>query len=128
MEERGIASCMRSTDFQEWALTDVHKTGSTNNAAETQIDSKPASGELTVWAMGNEGDLLSDFVKGFEKDNPDAKVKVTAIPWASAHDKIQTAIAAGTVPDVIQMGTTWMADFSAAFDAVPRKLRFIRFY
>ena len=44
---------------------------------------------------------------------------MTAIPWASAHDKIQTAIAAGTVPDVIQMGTTWMADFADAFAPVP---------
>ncbi|MDK8649813.1 extracellular solute-binding protein [Alloscardovia omnicolens] len=103
----GMGACGRSQN------------SNTNSAAETQIDSKPASGELTVWAMGNEGDLLGDFIKGFEKDNPDAKVKVTAIPWASAHDKIQTAIAAGTVPDVIQMGTTWMADFSTAFDAVP---------
>ena len=72
----------------------------------TSIDSEPATGDLTVWAMGNEGDLLGDFV-------------VTAIPWASAHDKIQTAIAAGTVPDVIQMGTTWMADFADAFAPVP---------
>ncbi|MBW3090045.1 extracellular solute-binding protein [Bifidobacterium miconisargentati] len=85
----------------------------------TTIDSGKATGEVTVWAMGNEGDLLGDFVKGFEKENPDVKVKVTAIPWASAHDKIQTAIAAGKVPDVMQMGTTWMADFSNAFSEVP---------
>ena len=69
--------------------------------------------------MGNEGDLLGDFVDGFKEENPDVNITVTAIPWASAHDKIQTAIAAGTVPDVIQMGTTWMADFADAFAPVP---------
>ena len=41
------------------------------------IDSSKATGSLTIWAMGNEGDLLGDFVKGFEKENPDVKVKVT---------------------------------------------------
>ena len=69
--------------------------------------------------MGNEGDLLGDFVEGFKEENPDVNITVTAIPWASAHDKIQTAIAAGTVPDVIQMGTTWMADFADTFAPVP---------
>ena len=35
------------------------------------IDSSKATGSLTIWAMGNEGDLLGDFVKGFEKENPE---------------------------------------------------------
>lgn len=90
-----------------------------SNDAVTSINSGPATGDLTVWAMGNEGDLLGDFVDGFKEENPDVNITVTAIPWASAHDKIQTAIAAGTVPDVIQMGTTWMADFADAFAPVP---------
>lgn len=98
--------------------------GRTNNSGSskdevTSIDSGKAKGELTIWAMGNEGDVLPKVVKGFEKENPDVKVHVTAIPWSSAHDKLQTAIAAGNVPDISQMGTTWMADFSNAFAKVP---------
>lgn len=73
------------------------RTSATSDSADdvTTIDSGKATGDLTIWAMGNEGDLLGDFVKDFEKENPDVTVKVTAIPWSSAHDKIQTAIAAG---------------------------------
>lgn len=104
-----MSACGRSDDASD----------DTQSNIVTEIDSEPASGELTVWAMGNEGDLLGDFVEAFEEENPDVEVTVTAIPWASAHDKIQTAIAAGTVPDVIQMGTTWMADFSDAYAPVP---------
>ncbi|MDC7285747.1 extracellular solute-binding protein [Bifidobacterium thermophilum] len=105
----GLGACGRSED----------KAAGASEGAVTSIDSKPATGDLTVWAMGNEGDLLGDFVEGFKEENPDVNITVTAIPWASAHDKIQTAIAAGTVPDVIQMGTTWMADFADAFAPVP---------
>ena len=100
----GMAACGRSANNAD----------SDSDAVKT-IDSSKATGDLTIWAMGNEGDLLGDFVKGFEKENPDVKVKVTAIPWSSAHDKLQTAIAAGNGPDVAQMGTTWMADFSNSF-------------
>lgn len=105
----GLGACGRSED----------KPAGASEGAVTSIDSEPATGDLTVWAMGNEGDLLGDFVDGFKEENPDVNITVTAIPWASAHDKIQTAIAAGTVPDVIQMGTIWMADFADAFAPVP---------
>lgn len=107
----GMSACGRSANNAD----------SDSDAVKT-IDSSKATGDLTIWAMGNEGDLLGDFVKGFEKENPDVKVKVTAIPWSSAHDKLQTAIAAGNGPDVAQMGTTWMADFSNSFSTVPDNL------
>lgn len=78
-----------------------------------------ASGELTVWAMGAEGEALPDFVQEFTDANPDVDIEVVPIPWDAARDKFQTAIAAGTTPDVAMMGTTWMAEFGDAFAAVP---------
>jgi multiple sugar transport system substrate-binding protein len=71
-----------------------------------------AKGEITVWAMGTEGEKLSVLAEDFMKENPDATVKVTAVPWDSAHDKIATAIAGGQTPDVSMIGTTWMGEFA----------------
>ncbi|WZH38638.1 MAG: sugar ABC transporter substrate-binding protein [Microbacterium enclense] len=79
----------------------------------------PATGTIELWAQGTEADLLGTVVKGFEDENPDVTVNITAIPWASAHQKYQTAIAGGSTPDLAQMGTTWMADFANAFAEVP---------
>ncbi len=83
-----------------------------------------ASGTIEVWAMGTEGDALQDFAKGFNEDNPDAKVEVTAIPWEAAHDKIANAIASGKTPDVTLVGTTWMGEFaeSKGIDPTPADL------
>lgn len=80
-----------------------------------------ASGQLTVWAMGTEGEALSQLTKKFEADNPDVKVTVTPVPWDSAHDKFTSAIAAGTTPDLAQVGTTWMGEFVGlkALDPTP---------
>ena len=64
--------------------------------------------------MGTEGEMLGDFVADFEEANPDADVKVTAVPWEAAHDKISNAIAAGETPDVSLIGTTWMGEFAEA--------------
>jgi multiple sugar transport system substrate-binding protein len=81
----------------------------------------PLSGTLTVWAMGNEGDLLGKVAAAFTKDNPGVKVNVTPVSWADAGAKLQTAIAGNTTPDVSQMGTDMMGQFGAtgAFEPVP---------
>ncbi|MFJ2739839.1 extracellular solute-binding protein [Streptomyces sp. NPDC087440] len=80
-----------------------------------------AKGEITVWAMGGEGDNLPKLAAEFEKANPGTKIKVTAIPWSAAHDKLAGAIAANKTPDISLVGTTWMAEFAktGALDPVP---------
>ncbi len=93
--------------------------GGTSETASA-VDTASAKGEITVWAMGAEGDKLPGIVKSFEAANPGTKVKVTAIPWSAAHDKFSNAITAGTTPDAAMVGTTWMGEF-AGLDALDPK-------
>jgi multiple sugar transport system substrate-binding protein len=95
--------------------------GSTSSETGKDVSAGKATGTLTVWAMGAEGDKLPDLVKEFEAANPGVKVNVTAIPWDSAHDKFTTAITAGNTPDAAMVGTTWMGEFAGldALDPTP---------
>ncbi|MBP2326358.1 multiple sugar transport system substrate-binding protein [Kibdelosporangium banguiense] len=77
-----------------------------------EISQGKATGEITVWAMGGEGENLGKLAAGFERENPEAKVKVTPVPWDGAHNKIANAIAAGQTPDISLIGTTWMGEFA----------------
>jgi multiple sugar transport system substrate-binding protein len=79
------------------------------------------SGNLTVWAMGNEGTLLGTLADEFMLQNPGVTVSVTPVDWGQAVAKLQTAIAGNTTPDVSQMGTDMMGQFGAtgAFEPVP---------
>jgi multiple sugar transport system substrate-binding protein len=88
------------------------------------ISSGKASGTITVWAMGAEGENLPTLTKEFESANPGVKVNITAIPWDAAHDKFTTAITAGKTPDVAMVGTTWMGEFAAtnALDPTPSSI------
>ncbi|HZB66663.1 MAG TPA: sugar ABC transporter substrate-binding protein [Ornithinibacter sp.] len=83
-----------------------------------------ATGTITVWAMGAEGEKLPELAKEFESANPGAKVQVTAIPWDAAHDKFTTAITANKTPDVAMVGTTWMGEFAelGALDPTPGQI------
>ncbi|WP_327177771.1 sugar ABC transporter substrate-binding protein [Streptomyces sp. NBC_01335] len=67
---------------------------------------------LTVWAMGAEGEKLADVAKVYEKAHPNVTVKVTPVGWDVAHQKLVSAAAAGTMPDVAQMGGSYMGEFS----------------
>jgi multiple sugar transport system substrate-binding protein len=88
------------------------------------VSTGKASGTITVWAMGAEGDNLSKLTKDFETANPGVKIQVTAIPWDAAHDKFTAAIAAGNTPDVAMVGTTWMGEFASsnAIDPTPASI------
>lgn len=78
-----------------------------------EIDTEEASGDITVWAMGAEGESLSVLADAFMDEFPDISVDVTPVPWDAAHDRIVNAIAGGEVPDVTMVGTTWMGEFAA---------------
>jgi len=47
----------------------------------------------------------------FERRNPDISVRVQRIPWNAAHEKLLTAYAGNSLPDVAQIGNTWVPEF-----------------
>ena len=69
--------------------------GSTASETGKDVSAGKATGTITVWAMGAEGENLPKLAKEFEAANPGAKVNVTAIPWDAAYQKFTTAITAG---------------------------------
>ena len=73
--------------------------------------------ELRVWGMGREGEVLRDLVAVFEEAHPGVRVRVQQIPWSAAHEKLLTAFVGGALPDVFQVGNTWIPEL-VALDAV----------
>ncbi|CAL1691994.1 hypothetical protein MMB232_02150 [Brevundimonas subvibrioides] len=68
---------------------------------------------LTFWAMGAEGTSVQTMMPAFEAANPGIKVEVQPLPWTSAHQKLLTAYAGNSMPDLSQIGNTWVAELSA---------------
>src|SRR5438094_506230 len=68
---------------------------------------------LRFWAMGREGEVVQELVRDFERENPGIRVVAQQIPWSAAHEKLLTAFVGGSLPDVIQLGNTWIPEFAA---------------
>ena len=80
------------------------------SAATKRPDSK---GPLTVWVMGDSGTNFEKLVAPFTKSTGIA-VKVVAIPWDSVNQKLTTAVASGSGPDVVQIGLSSLRTFADA--------------
>ena len=68
---------------------------------------------LRFWAMGREAEVVGALIPEFERANPGIRVEVQNIPWTAAHEKLLTAFAADGLPDVCQLGNTWVPEFAA---------------
>jgi multiple sugar transport system substrate-binding protein len=67
---------------------------------------------VKFWALGNEGELVRQLIPEFERINPGIHVVVQQIPWTAAHEKLLTAVAGESTPDVCQIGNTWVPEFA----------------
>src|SRR5690606_19226454 len=76
---------------------------------------------LRFWAMGNEATNVPQILPEFERRNPGIRVEVQALPWTAAHQKLLTAYAGSSLPDLSQVGNTWVSEMAAigAISALP---------
>ena len=56
--------------------------------------------------------VLQEIVAEFEAQNPDIKVNLTDLTWANGHEKIVIAFASGSAPDIVELGSDWIAQFA----------------
>lgn len=83
----------------------------------------PQGTTLRFWAMGREAEVVGELVREFEAENPGIRVEVQNIPWTAAHEKLLTAYAADGLPDLCQLGNTWIAEFATLQTLAPLQAR-----
>lgn len=74
-------------------------------------------GPLDFWAMGREAEVVGALLPAFRARHPGIEVRIQQLPWTAAHEKLLTAYAGGALPDLCQLGNTWIPEF-AALDAI----------
>ena len=80
------------------------------NAATVKSDAK---GALTIWVMGDSGTNFKKLVAPFTKKTG-ISVNVVAIPWGNVGQKLTTAVASGSGPDIVQIGLSNLRTFADA--------------
>lgn len=70
-------------------------------------------GVIRFWAMGNEAAQAPNLMGRFEQLHPGLRVRVQALPWTAAHERLLTSYAGNALPDVAQIGNTWVSEMTA---------------
>ena len=68
---------------------------------------------VRFWVMGYEGEVVAKLLPEFERQHPEVHVDLQIVPWLSAHEKLLTAFAGESLPDVSPIGNTWIPEFAA---------------
>ena len=65
------------------------------------------------WTDPNIKPVIEQMVSEFEAANPDIDVELTDLTWSNGHEKIVIAFGSKTGPDVVELGSDWIAEFAA---------------
>ncbi len=76
--------------------------------------SRRPEGALEFWAMGAEAENLPALLASIAGA---PKVSIQPLPWTAAHEKLLTSYAGNSLPDMGQVGNSWIAEL-AAIDAI----------
>jgi multiple sugar transport system substrate-binding protein len=68
---------------------------------------------LKFWTIGREGEVVAQLLPPFERTHPGVRVEIQQIPLTAAHEKLLTAFAGDALPDLCQLGNTWIPEFAA---------------
>ncbi len=74
---------------------------------------KAAGGrEVVVFWQFFPSEQVEPVLAEFRKQNPDLDVRMEQLTWQSGLEKITAAVAAGNVPDLCELGSTWFPRFA----------------
>lgn len=71
---------------------------------------------LDFWFFTGEDDpngenTINPVIDSFIEENPNVQVNLRQLTWDNGLEQITTAFAGNSVPDVIELGDTWFANF-----------------
>jgi len=73
---------------------------------------------VTMWAMSTEGENAPLLMPAFERATG-IGVDLQSLPWTAAHEKMLTAYAGNTLPDLMMVQNAWVPEFAAVGAIVP---------
>lgn len=129
-------------DSKETKITDVEvksKEEVKSNEKANDVATNEST-KIVFWdenAGPNRTPYYEHLIDKFEEENSDIEVEYVGIPWKSAKEKYDVAIASGSTPDVAAVPEMWIANFVARealleldgyFDAWDEKDQFVSSY
>src|SRR5258708_2438173 len=66
------------------------------------------------WTEPGQRTVLDSVINDFKKENPGIDVEIIDLSWADGKTKLMINFNSQTAPDVIELGSDWVAQFSSS--------------
>jgi multiple sugar transport system substrate-binding protein len=66
------------------------------------------------WSEPAQRAFMDTLLAGFHREHPDIPVEVSELSWSDGKTKLMVGFNSETAPDVIELGSDWVAQFSAS--------------
>ncbi|MGA0045995.1 MAG: ABC transporter substrate-binding protein, partial [Candidatus Kapaibacteriota bacterium] len=102
-------------------VTIITALGALLSSCSPADDTEPTSTTLTFWHFWSEPGqraAVQERVRLFEQETG-VTVELTELSWNDGKAKLLAAFNAGTAPDVLELGSDWVAQFSSAGVLMP---------
>ncbi|MGH3314294.1 MAG: extracellular solute-binding protein [Streptomyces sp.] len=98
--------------------------GQSKKASEKLPPGQKVSGEITFWHAYSAGgtevkQLETKVIPAFEKEHPGTKVKPVTVQYDKLHQKLVTAAAGESLPDVVRSDVVWVPELAKLGVLVP---------
>jgi multiple sugar transport system substrate-binding protein len=104
-ERSGRCARARAGWLAAWLLGAVSVAGCARSGGEPDV--------VRFWAMYSEAEAVEALLPDFQRRHPEIRVEIQKLPWSGAHQKLLTAFAADALPDLGQLGNTWVPELAA---------------
>lgn len=84
--------------------------------------SSQTSGEIVWWGLWEDESVIRPVIAAYEAKNPNVKIKYVRQSKEDYRERLTTALAKGTGPDIFRFHNTWTPMFKSELDKVPAKV------
>ncbi len=79
---------------------------------EPELSDEPVTLSFTWWGNDVRHEITEELIAAFEEENPNITIEPQYTDWGGYWDKLQTSVAAGEIPDIIQMDEKQMSTYA----------------
>ena len=82
-------------------------------APKLELSDKPVTLSFTWWGNDTRHAITEELIAAFEEGHPNFTIEPQYTDWAGYWDKLSTSVAAGDIPDIIQMDEKQLSTYAA---------------
>ena len=109
----GVVAAMGAATMLALTACAGNAAAPTDEAPQLELSDEPVTLSFTWWGNDTRHAITEELIAAFEAEHPNITIEPQYTDWAGYWDKLSTSVAAGDIPDIIQMDEKQLSTYAA---------------